>query len=367
MHAMALLHALRSHLLRLPIFQKLLYANLAIVAFGAVVGTVVTVWHVQTFPQDVHYALIALFIAGGVVISYLINRWIVKLALNPLDMLQNGFDRVREGESGVRITMGEISDERLDRLAETFNAMMDRLEHEAADKQRLGQRLINAQEQERLRLARDLHDEAAQSLTSLLVRLRLLERANSPEDAQQRVEELRQLTAAALEDVRRVAVDLRPTILDDLGLGPALEWRIDELNKSETTAGHISISGMDKRLPREMELVLYRVGQEALSNVRRHARASNVWVRLEKANGVVLLEVRDDGVGCVACAEPVHDGKGDRQTGLGLAGMSERMSAIDGEMEFISTPHQGTIVRAHVLVDNRSFLSDRNLVSNPGG
>jgi len=362
MRAMSPDPSLRSRLLRLPIFHKLLYANLAIVAFGAIAGTIFTVWHVQTYPHDFHYELIALFIAGGVIISYLINRWTVRMALLPLDRLQEGFDRVRQGESGVRIEMGAISDERFDRLAETFNAMLERLERDAADKQRLGQRLINAQEQERMRLARDLHDEAAQSLTSLLVRLRLLERAQTPEEAQARVEELRQLTAAALDDVHRVAVDLRPTILDDLGLGPALEWRIDELNKDGSTTGQITIAGMDKRLPRETELVLYRVGQEALSNVQRHARAANVWVRLEKSNGVLLLEVRDDGIGCAHCNDDTDskaDSGGVRNEGLGLAGMRERISAIDGEIEIESAPNVGTTVRARVHVDQRGIVERR--------
>lgn len=100
-------------LLRLPIFQKLLYANLIIIAFGAIAGTVITVWHVQTFPDDVHYELIAFFIAVGVVICYFINRWILRIALMPLDRLQEGVDRVRRGETGVRIAMGAVSDIRV--------------------------------------------------------------------------------------------------------------------------------------------------------------------------------------------------------------------------------------------------------------
>lgn len=348
--------SLRSRFLRLTIFQKLLYANLAVITFGAIAGTLITVWHVKTYPNEVHYELIALFIAFGVAISYWINRGVLKAALRPLDRLQEGVDRIRQGESGVRIDVGTMSDERFNRLIETVNAMVENLERDAADKQRLGQRLIIAQEQERLRLARDLHDEAAQALTSLLVHLRLLERAHAPEDAQARVEELRELTATALEDVHRVAVDLRPTILDDLGLVPALEWRIDELNKAETTTGHITIVGMDKRLPRDVELVLYRVGQEALSNVQRHARADNVWVRLEKAEGVVSLEVRDDGIGFDSGTHFDEDVEHGRTSGLGLAGMSERIAALDGTMRIDSTLGAGTTVHASILLDRRGVV-----------
>ncbi len=344
---------LPARLLRLSIFQKILFANLAVIAFGAVVGTVFTVWHVLTFPHDLHYELIAFYIVGGVAISYVINRWILHWAMQPLDHLQRAFERVRSGEPGVRVEMGAVSDERFERLADTFNAMVVRLERDAADKQRFGQRLIHAQEQERLRLARDLHDEAAQSLTSLLVRLRLLERAQTPEDARQSVEELRLLTATALEDVHRVAVDLRPTILDDLGLGHALEWRIDELNKSDKTRGSIEIVGMDKRLPRDVELVLYRVGQEALSNVQRHADAQNVWIRLEKNGGTVSLEVRDNGTGIAT---------GTEQEGLGIIGMRERIAALDGQLEIESASCSGenagagTIVRARLQVNRRGLV-----------
>ena len=187
---------------------------------------------------------------------------------------------------------GEVTDDRFDRLVDTFNQMVSQLELSRQQMQQLSRMILQAQEEERSRLARELHDEAAQSLTSLLVRLRLLERARNPEDAQQRVQELRELTAQALEDVRRVALDLRPTILDDLGLGPALEWRVDEFNKSGTLHATITVSGIDRRLPRETELTLYRVGQEALSNVSRHANAHQVDLDLRRGAGDVVLRVQ---------------------------------------------------------------------------
>jgi two-component system sensor histidine kinase UhpB len=336
----------RTRLLRLPLFQKILFANLAVVALGAVAGTLITVWHVRTYPDDIHIELIVLFVAAGVFVSYVINYWVLKQALIPLDRLQDAVDRVREGEPGVRVELGEVSDERFDRLAETFNEMLIRLEQDAAEMQQLTRRLIGAQEEERLRLARELHDEAAQALTSLLVRLRLLERAGTPEDAQTRVQELRQLTAAALEDVRRVALDLRPTILDDLGLGPALEWRVDEFNKEGSTQGSVTVSGLDKRLAPETELALYRVGQEALSNVHRHANASHVWVLLERSNGTVTVEIRDDGAGFVPHQVAGEVGDAGTHCGMGLLGMRERMATIGGDLVIESTPGRGATIRA---------------------
>jgi len=339
-----LLH-LRRRLLRIPLFSKLLLANSAIVALGAVAGTIITVWHVQTYPADVHYALIALFTTAGIVVSFVVNNWVLKRALAPLDRLQTAVDAVRRGSTNVRVDPGPTSDDRFDRLAETFNQMLSRLEDNTQRMQQLSRQILQAQEEERHRLAHDLHDEAAQALTSLLVHLRLLERAHTPEEAQQRVQELRILTAQALEEVRRVALDLRPTILDDLGLGPALAWRVDECNKLDGMHATITIRGLEQRLPREVELVFYRVGQEALSNVVRHAQAHQVTVHLEQVDGQVTLEINDDGQGFDPATVRSNDGQG-----FGLLGMCERMGMIDGQLKVESVLGRGTRVLAYAPV-----------------
>lgn len=335
--------SLRRRFLRLPLFYKILFANLAIVGLGAFAGTAITIWHVLAFPDDPHYELIVLFAGAGIVISFLVNNWVLKRALDPLDQLQDAVDEVRRGAPNARVVLGDVSDDRFDRLADTFNQMLAQLEADALEMQQLTRRIIQVQEEERHRLAHELHDEAAQALTSLLVRLRLLERAHTPEEAQRRVQELRELTATALEDVRRVALDLRPTILDDLGLGPALEWRVDEFNKEGATQAAIAIAGLEHRLPREMELALYRVGQEALNNAGRHARAAHVQVTLARANGSVTLEVQDDGAGFDP--DRVRPGEGH---GLGLLGMRERIVTVGGTLAIESAPGRGTAIRAQV-------------------
>lgn len=334
--------ALRRSLLRTPLFYKILLANLAVVTFGAIAGTVVTVWHVSTFPEDLHLQLIVLFAAAGLAISFAVNSWVLRKALDPLDRLQVAVDEVRSGAGSVRVALSDNSDERFDRLADTFNQMLDQLERDAVEMQQLSRQIIQAQEEERFRLARELHDEAAQALTSLLVHLRLLERAKEPAEAQKRVQELRELTAHALEDVRRVALDLRPTILDDLGLGPALEWRVDELNKRGDLRATISVGGLESRLPRDVALALYRVAQEALSNATRHAQAATVSVTLAGSPQQVTLEICDDGVGFDPAA-PVADNE---HHGLGLLGMRERMRMIGGELAIYSAPGAGTRVAA---------------------
>ena len=339
-------HHVLDYLLRIPLFYKILLANVFIVALGAAIGTGVTVWYVDTYPGRVYVPLIAVFVVCGLVVSFVVNNWVLKRALAPLDRLQTAVDEVRSGEQNVHVELGEVTDDRFDRLVDTFNQMLSELELSRQQMQQISRMILQAQEEERSRLARELHDEAAQSLTSLLVRLRLLERAHNPEDAQQRVQELRELTAQALEDVRRVALDLRPTILDDLGLGPALEWRVDEFNKSGALHATIAVSGIDRRLPRETELTLYRVGQEALSNVSRHANAHQVDLYLRRGAGVVVLRVRDDGIGFDPQSVQPAPGHG-----LGLVGMRERVATVGGTLTVESQPGKGTRLEARIPLE----------------
>lgn len=340
------IQAFRQRILRIPTFYKILLANLAIVTLGAVVGTVITVWHVQTYPEDIHYELIAFFGLAGLVISFVVNKWVLQQALSPLERLQAVVDQVRQNQRQARVRYGSVSDEQFDRLADTFNQMLDEQEQHARQMQQLPRRILQAQEEERQRLARDLHDEAAQALTSLLVHLRLLERAYDPEKAQQQVQELRKLTAQALEEVRRVALDLRPTILDDLGLAAALEWRVDEFNQASDLKTTIAVEGLSGRLPRDIELVFYRVGQEALSNIARHAQAQHVKLRLWQESTSLSLEISDDGRGFAPATKTVNGSEG-----LGLLGMRERLASIQGSLVIESRPGQGTRILAQAPLE----------------
>lgn len=337
---------------RIPLSQKILLANSLIVAVGAVAGTVITVWHVLSYPEDIHYELIAFFALGGWLFSFAVNSWVLKRTLTPLDRLQSGVDDVRQGRLDVQVVPPPISDERFDRLIDTFNQMVRQQENDARRLHELSRRILQAQEDERQRVARELHDEAAQALTSLLVRLRLLERARTPEEAQARVGELRELTAAALDEVRRVALDLRPKILDDLGLVAALGWRVDEFNGANAAQATLRVEGIEHRLPHTLELVFYRVAQEALNNAARHANATSVQMTLALCNGALSLEVADDGAGFNPQSAP--NGGGERHSGLGLLGIRERMGMIGGQAVIESTPGRGTRLLVSAPVEDRN-------------
>ncbi|MDI6773394.1 MAG: sensor histidine kinase [bacterium] len=331
----------------MPLLYKILAANAAIVLVGAVVGTAISLGHGALHPGEPHPGLMASFAVAGVAISLAVNYVVLRVLLRPLDHLQRAVDAVRAGEPGVQVARQGISDERFEHLADTFDRMLATLEESAERLRSLPGQILRAQEEERRRIARELHDEAAQSITSLLVRLRLLEQSQTPELARQRVRELRDLTMRALEDVRRIALELRPSVLDDLGLVDALHAHVDALNAAGGTRVTLLADSLDGRLPDDVELAFYRVAQEALTNVRRHAHAPQARVRLRRSGSEIILEVEDEGAGFDPRGSPPAG------TGLGLAGMRERMALIGGEIMVRSSPGRGTTIVARVDLTGR--------------
>ncbi len=209
----------------------------------------------------------------------------------------------------------------------------------------LSRRLVEAQEIERRNIALELHDEAGQSLTSLMVGLGLLERqASSPEAVVQAVLELKQQTNDILENLHRLAINLRPASLDHVGLVPALKQYTKNFSQQHDLEIQFEVVGLDdRRLPATVETNLYRIVQEVLTNVVRHARAGRVDVLLERRNDRLVTIIEDDGVGF----DPQTTGSGR----LGLLGMRERAEMLDGTVVVESTPGTGTTVYVEVPYD----------------
>ena len=202
--------------------------------------------------------------------------------------------------------------------------------------------MIKAQEDERKRIARELHDGTAQALIVLSRRLDTLDtfREQLPEPAMQRLEELRELADDILQDVRRFSQDLRPPVLDDLGLLPALEWLMADLIQDRIKT-ELKVLGDRRSLSPEVELVLFRIAQEALRNVKKHAQASKVLIKMEFGAAKVRITVTDDGEGFrlpKAMDSLAQMGK------LGLIGMQERAQLLGGTLTLRSEPGQGTTV-----------------------
>jgi two-component system, NarL family, sensor histidine kinase DevS len=229
------------------------------------------------------------------------------------------------------------------RLAETFGARaalaVDLSERIAQDSFR---RVVEAQELERRRLARELHDETGQALTSILLGLKALEERMADPASRAAAEELRELVVSTLQDVRRLAVELRPSALDDFGLVAALERLTASFTEQTGISVDFQTALADERLPEEVETALYRIVQESLTNVVKHARARRVSILLARKGGTVKAVVEDDGRGF----EPA------RQTGdgYGLVGMRERLALLGGRLQVESGRDAGTTIAAEVPV-----------------
>jgi PAS domain S-box-containing protein len=206
---------------------------------------------------------------------------------------------------------------------------------------RLIEQVMTAQDDERRRIARELHDETGQSLTALLVGLRTIEGSQTAAQAVELAQRLRQTTAQTLIDVGRLWRGLHPGVLDDLGLGAAVTRHAEEFAKAHGVAVNVRIEGLDADgLSPLLRATVYRVLQEALTNVARHAGARSVSVRLVRDAGAVDLRVQDDGVG-------FESGDGGR---LGLRGMRERAVLLGGSVVVESQPGAGTTITAHIPV-----------------
>jgi len=229
------------------------------------------------------------------------------------------------------------------RLAETFATRaalaVDLSERIAQDALR---RVVEAQELERRRLARELHDETGQALTSILLGLKALEERTGDEASRAATQELRSLVVSTLQDVRRLAVELRPTALDDFGLVAALERLTASFAEQTGISVDFQTALADERLPEEVETALYRIVQESLTNVVKHARARRVSILLARKEGSVKAVVEDDGRGFDP-AEQAGDG-------FGLVGMSERLALLGGRLEVESDADAGTTIAAEVPV-----------------
>jgi two-component system sensor histidine kinase UhpB len=277
------------------------------------------------------------FVFTGLLVSVAINFALLKVAFQPLTRLRETMQQVRAGSTDIRAPItGQDPD--ADQLAIAFNTMLEALDD--VSRSRAGQ-ILHAQEQERKRIARELHDETSQVLTSLLISLALLEETVTSEEARRRVADTRALAHQTLRAVRNLSIDLRPSALDDLGLLPALRWYIKEYQQKCGVVVEFVANGLKERLPAEMETALYRVIQESLTNTAKHAHAKHAWVALEGEPGLVRARVRDDGQGFDAQAvlrTPWQD------RGLGLAGMQERATLLDGSIKIESTPGTGTAI-----------------------
>ncbi len=300
------------------------------------------------------------FGSGSIVLVILtINLLMNRLVLARLMRLVGVLQRFGQGDLGQRLP--QDSNDELGEVAEAFNHMavglQDKnrenvrlyaeLEQKEAARTQLLEKVMAAQEEERRRIARDLHDEFAQTLTALTIHLQSAMK-NLPDgmaDLQQQFKETQNLTAQTLKEVTQWILELRPTVLDDLGLVPAIRWYAE--NRLEPLQVRVTVEaiGLKQRLPAGIETALFRIVQEAVNNIAKHARAQTVHIRLEACDDKVCATIEDDGRGFDAeDALALKDG----MRGLGLLGMRERAGLVGGTLTLDSRPGRGTNVRVEV-------------------
>ena len=293
--------------------------------------------------------LLLLVVAIPLVIQALVSQRIAA----PLASLVTQAERVASGEFSTQVSLNSGPSE-LRELELAFNKMVGQLRQYQSDIQKYVVSILTSQEQERKRVARELHDDTAQDLVVLGRRIDMAEELTEDTGLVEELEVLRGMTDDALEGVRRFTRDLRPPLLEELGLPRSLEILADRVDREEAFEAQVTISGNPQPLLPELELALYRLTQEGLSNIRRHAQASSVEVTLTYAPDVVLLEIVDDGVGFVAPSDPSELMRTGR---LGLMGIHERARLFGGRAMIRSRPGQGTEVR--VVIPLSSIVMPR--------
>ena len=258
--------------------------------------------------------------------------------LRPLEDLIEAMEKVDLSSPRLHLPAsidGVGETEEVERIELAFLRMMRRLE---AERRRAGSAALHAQEEERARVARDLHDEVNQSLTGLLLRLEAA-RESAPPELEAEIAETKALANQAMTELLSLARQLRPTALDDRGLAAAIGGQVEQMARGEIAA-RLEVEGDFSDLGDDAQLVVYRVAQEALNNAARHSDAKRVEVLLRRSeDGGVVLEVIDDGRGFAF---------DESESGLGIGGMRERALLVGGELTIESRPDAGTTVRLDV-------------------
>ena len=245
---------------------------------------------------------------------------------------------------GLGIVVAVVTTYRVTVLERRHEEQRQRIEEAENNLRRLSRRLVQAQEMERKSLSRELHDEVGQMLTALGIELANLKSLRSSDQStfSARVEDAKRLNTDAMRVIRDLAMGLRPSMLDDLGLAPALEWQGREFSRHTGVPATVQVKGMLDDLSEPHRTCIYRVVQEALTNCAKHAKASNVTVSVSGRPESVEAVIRDDGVGFKAASRSA--------LGLGLLGIEERVQELEGTFNITSQPGRGTILRVQIPV-----------------
>jgi two-component system sensor histidine kinase UhpB len=329
--------------LRISILNRAFIGNSIVIVFGAIAGTYFA-RHLSLL-GDVR--LVFLFSFTGILITLLVNYVIIKSALNPLRQLGDALEQENIEKIKIPEELEIYQDRDIHRLVTTVDEVLIRLDKRTRQLKALSEHAIRAQEEERISIARSLHDDTAQLISMLIIHLERIQKSIPQNDLNLtlQVKESHQVATLLLENLRKVIWDLRPSILDDLGLIPAIRWYAQTNLKEKGVQVEMRGGVGAMRLPFHLETMLFRVLQEAVSNILRHANASKVIITLKPEEEYVALEIQDNG-----CGFDVNKTTGEALTRkqLGLLGMQERVSLVNGVLNVESIPGRGTSLKIYV-------------------
>ncbi len=335
---------------RAPLLEKVLLGNGMVILVGALAGTYLT----DLLVQVSGLALALSFAAVGILASLVINYLILRNAFRPMELLQRTVERIDRGDTAVRAPVEAITDPQLRNLAQSLNTMLGRLaahmhmiEANRVQLRRLSGQVLSAQEDERKRIARELHDDTSGSLARVLLNIEMCEESLPEElgEVRDRMRATGRLTEQTLENVRKLIFDLRPTLLDDLGLAPAVHWYAKNTLEPAGVAVRFEASAQLGRASAPVETAMFRIVQEAVTNIVRHAQAHHAELTLSREPSKLVLTVHDDGKGFdVAATEREMNGNHH----WGLFGLRERVELLGGTLDLQSEPGQGTTLRVEI-------------------
>lgn len=338
-----------ARLLRFPMFYKVLIANSLLVTLGAVAGTTITLRLNQEIPSNGGWLSVG-FALAGISLTIVVNMIILRAAFQPVRSLRETVGALGRGDFEARVPESPLADADLHHVAMTLNEMIDHVQRYQERVHDLSASVLQAQEGERHRIARELHDQIGQALTFLLVRLKIIEALPSAEPIGGELAELRAGVAATIDQVRRLALALRPPALDQLGLIPALRALAREF--AEQTRVSVTFEPIETTIDVHIDraTAVYRIIQEALTNVAKHAEAHHVRIILVHRGDDIVVQIADDGCGfdmhVLRREDRVDDGPG-----LGLFGMEERARLLGGTYSLASLPGKGTTITATIPIN----------------
>lgn len=327
---------------RFSLFEKVILVNALMLVVEALAG----LWVTSHSLESHHYVIDTAFVVGAMVVSLGITILLLRASFRPLFSLLQTIRAISAGKTGERAA-NQPTDTEIGELAQAFNRMLDRLESARREQAML---ILQAQEEERRRVALELHDESSQNLTALLVHTEILQQSlqalpaaaltlEAREQLRTGLGQLTRLTQGTLESIRALALQLRPAVLDDLGLQAALRWLAEDCRARLQIGVDLHLEAPEQSYPALYETTFFRVAQESLTNVARHARASAVTITLVRTETRLTLRIHDNGQGY----DPAHS-----RAGLGIGGMRERLALLNGSFNLHSQPGQGTTVSAEL-------------------